>query len=232
MQGKGWDPSSITPEIDALLKLAHKIEITEMIVLDVGANQGDWSKELLLRNPHAKIYAFEPSKVTFELLVKNLSKFSQMSFIQMGLGSKCSKEILHSDYFGSGMASLSKRKINHLNLEFSKEEVVQITTLDKWIDESNLLDLPNILKIDVEGHELEVLQGAEKSLKNLQIVQFEFGGTCLDSRKYFIDYWRFFRNLGFAIYRMAPRGLIKIEFYSEIDETFRFTNLFAIKQDF
>ena len=101
--------------------------------------------------------------------------------------------------------------------------------MDSWYYKSKFDETPNVLKLDVEGHELDVLEGSMETLKNIQIVQFEFGGTCIDSRKYFLDYWRFFSNLGFDLYRMAPKGLIRIISYSERDETFRFTNVFAVK---
>lgn len=53
----------------------------------------------------------------------------------------------------------------------------------------------------VEGHELDVLAGAEEALKSVQLVQFEFGGCNIDTRTYFQDFFYFFQQHGFAIHR-------------------------------
>jgi hypothetical protein len=84
--------------------------------------------------------------------------------------------------------------------------------------------------MDVEGHELEILEGAKNSLINLEIIQFEFGGANIDTRTYFQDFWYFFQNSGFEIYRLIPSGTMLITHYSECDETFRTTNYIAVKK--
>jgi hypothetical protein len=84
--------------------------------------------------------------------------------------------------------------------------------------------------MDVEGHELEVLQGARRTLEDIRIVQFEFGGSNIDTRTFFQDFWYFFDEIDFQIYRLTPSGPIIVSSYSEQDETFRSTNYFAIRR--
>ena len=83
--------------------------------------------------------------------------------------------------------------------------------------------------MDVEGHELDVLKGATKALQDISIIQFEFGGSNIDTRTYFQDFWYFFSDLGFDLYRLGPRKPLRITNYSEHDETFRPTNYIAVK---
>ena len=128
---------------------------------------------------------------------------------------------------GSGLASLSKRKLSHFNINFDHFEEVKVITLDKWNETWNLS--PDLIKLDVEGHELSVLNGAKKILESTRVVQFEFGGANIDTKTYFQDFWYFFRDRGFRIYRIAQIGPIEIEKYSESEECFLPTNFLAVK---
>ena len=67
-----------------------------------------------------------------------------------------------------------------------------------------------------------------KYLKEIKIVQFEFGGCNIDSRTYFQDFYYFFTERNFEIYRLSPRGLKKIDKYSESDEIFDTTNFICL----
>jgi hypothetical protein len=133
---------------------------------------------------------------------------------------------LWSDHPGSGLASLTKRNLDLLGMDFDIQERVSITTLDTWCEKNHTW--PDALKIDVEGMELAVLHGAERALTTVKVLQFEFGGTQIDQRLYFADYFRFFHDRGFDIYRVAPRRLLPIPNYSELDETFQTTNYLAL----
>lgn len=136
--------------------------------------------------------------------------------------------MLYSDKEGSGLASLTKRRVDHFGIDFLHQENVEVTTLDKWASINGFE--PQLLKIDVEGHELDVLKGSIQTLTKLEVVQFEFGGSNIDSRTYFQDFWYFFNNLNFSIFRIAGSSLIPILGYKEQDETFRTTNYLAVRK--
>jgi hypothetical protein len=88
------------------------------------------------------------------------------------------------------------------------------------------------LKIDTEGHELDVLNGALNMIKNkkTQIVTFEFGGCNIDSRTYFQDFYYFFKDNDMKnMFRITPSGyLAPIIKYKEIYEQFRTTNFLVV----
>jgi hypothetical protein len=90
----------------------------------------------------------------------------------------------------------------------------------------------DFMKIDVEGHELAVLNGAIKSLKGrlIKALSFEFGSGNLNSRTFFHDFWDMLTPLGFHIFRILPSSrLMPINKYSEDCEYFRgATNYIAI----
>lgn len=118
------------------------------------------------------------------------------------------------------------RNLKHINLDFDKSENVEIRRLDSFLEQNSLK--PDFFKIDVEGHELSVLEGLGALIKELKVIQFEFGGTDIDSRVFFQDFWKFFERKDFDLYRLTPKGKILVNSYSENDEVFSFTTYFAI----
>jgi hypothetical protein len=62
----------------------------------------------------------------------------------------------------------------------------------------------------------------------VKAVQFEFGGTAIDARKYFRDYWNLFKEMDFSIYRYTPGGPMQITQYSEKEERFEYMNYVAV----
>jgi hypothetical protein len=128
------------------------------------------------------------------------------------------------------MASLTKRRLDHFGIDLNQTEAVTVQSLDHWIKNSENPPLPNILKMDVEGHELDVLIGAQKLLKTIDIIQFEFGGCNIDTRTFFQDFWYFLLERNFALFRITPRGVMLVNSYKESDEIFSTTNYIAVRR--
>jgi len=225
--GFGYD-SGIQNEVKVFSIELSKFKIEKPVILDVGANLGDWSKTIKTYFPKAEIHAFEPSRVTYLDLVDSLRVIENVSTYNFGLGEAEQSQLLFYDNEKSGMASLYRRDLSRISIEFDKFEKVEIKRLDNWLMESRVK--ANVLKIDVEGHELSVLRGLGEHLHEFKLIQFEFGGTDIDSRTFFQDFWNFFRNTNFSLYRLTPRGKIPIRSYAETDEVFSFTTYLAIAE--
>lgn len=227
LQGKGFN-GGIDFEVEIAYDFLDEIGFTDIVVLDIGANVGDYSAAILRVFPRAKVFAFEPSSSALKILDNRFKDNGFVTIVPFALGSTCSVETLWSDVQGSSLASLSKRRLNELNTGFNKSERVEVRTLDSWADTSKIV--PNFIKIDVEGHEIDVLKGGSKTLANVSLIQFEFGGTNIDSRTFFRDFWYLLTETGFKIYRVSPDGPIHISHYSESAECFAYTNFFALKK--
>ena len=227
--GKGSGAWSTAKEAELIANFARKIGLNEVFAIDAGANRGDWSASFLDCLPNARILAFEPSQHAFEILQQRFLIDDRVLCSRIALGKVNSTTNLYSDTGGSGLGSLTKRRVEHFNIEFNHVEEVEVQTLDSWIRILNDVAKPNILKMDVEGHEFDVLEGASETLKGINIIQFEFGGSNIDTRTFFQDFWYFFQKLGFEIYRLTPSNPILLKNYSESDETFKATNYVAVR---
>jgi FkbM family methyltransferase len=228
-QGKGWGATSLSAEIKAHVRIISSLGISNIVALDVGANQGEWSIALIKALPESTIHAFGPSSKAFDLLSQNIKQYDKILSHKIALSDQEVSAPIYFDEEGSGQASLVNRRLEHFGTTWKKFEVVKVTTLDKWLASGPFLK-PNVMKLDIEGFELAALKGASKTLEFIKVVQFEFGGTSIDTKVFFQDYWYFFKDLNFDLYRFGPRGLQPINHYSEQDESFSVTNFFAIRK--
>jgi FkbM family methyltransferase len=228
--GKGSGAWSTAEEAKATSEFIQGLGLQEVVAIDAGANVGNWSAEFLKCLPAAQVIAFEPSKVAFSKLSERFANDNRVNCVNSALGKIDEVSTLYSDEGGSGLGSLTKRRVEHFNIDFGHQEKIQVHTLDSWINK-NRVKTPNVLKMDVEGHEYDLLLGAKETLRNIKVVQFEFGGSKIDSRTYFQYFWYFFQYLGFTIYRLTPVKPLLIKHYSESDESFRATNYVAIRNN-
>lgn len=201
-------------------------------IFDVGANKGQFLQLILkhLNNVDCIIHCFEPSKETFKMLTGS-SKFDErVKLNNIGLYKEKGKFLLHYDSVGSGLASLTKRELNHFDTNFNKSEEVIVDTVDNYC-RNNSVDHIHLLKIDIEGHERDALLGASRmfAAKSIDIVTFEFGGCNIDTKTYFQDFWYFFKEVNFSLFRITPSGYLHpLKSYRENFEQFRTTNFLAI----
>lgn len=221
---------SVNGERALLERLAHSRRNLDgrWTVVDAGANVGDWSATasgvLAGAGIDHVVWAFEPGLEAFARLVERTSSLTSVRPQRLALGSEEGEAVLHYDRLGSGLASLYSRR--HVTLDH--EELVDVTTLDRFRDRHGI-DAIDLLKLDVEGHELAVLSGAARTLAEGGVcaVQFEFGGTHIDSRTFFCD---LYDALGpdFQIHRILRDGLRPLGVWSERSEIFRLGNYLAI----
>ena len=160
IQGIGYGGFSIKKEISS----SRKYIPNGKIFVDVGGNKGLYTQEILrIFNPD-EVHVFEPSRTNVEILKSKFSDNSKVVINAMGLSNKDTNSVLYSNESGSGLGSLTKRRLDHFGLDFSVEESIKLIRFDEyWKSNSKLIDL---MKIDVEGHELEVLDGIGDFINN------------------------------------------------------------------
>lgn len=214
----------------------HAAEGVPLLIFDVGANKGQFLHlmEQGLQGIACHIHAFEPSKYTYQALSDNAKIYSNVTLNNFALGKRVGEFELFYDQPGSGLASLTKRELTHFNIDFKYSEKVHVDTLDNYCTRNGIQAVDH-LKLDIEGHELDVLEGGVQMFRNQQIrmVSFEFGGCNIDSRTYFRDFYNFFRDHGMnKIFRIVPSGyLVPVHQYKEMYEQFRTTNFLVLTSE-
>jgi FkbM family methyltransferase len=137
-------------------------EIRDRSIIDVGAYVGD-SSLILSKYTNKKVYAFEPFPEAFRELVENVSlnKSYKIEPVKLGISDIC------------GLRKLYFAKVKNLSIStndpersLSKGEYdsieIQTITIDKFVQENNIT--VGLIKIDAEGAERDVLEGARKTI--------------------------------------------------------------------
>lgn len=202
------------------------------IVFDVGANLGQFLGATLAAFPDGRcdVHCFEPGVGTFRRLSERHGTVANVRLNNVAVGKERGEATLWYDQEGSGIASLTKRDLAHFGVRFDSSETVTTTTLDAYCVEHGIPRI-DLLKLDIEGHELDALNGAAELFRRhaIGMVMFEFGGCNIDTRTFFRDFWHFFGDAGMQLYRITPGGYLDLlSRYAESLEQFRTTNFLAV----
>lgn len=222
-------------ETDEISGEAHFIRFLKSknpkLILDVGANEGQFA-QLCLRLTEAEVISFEPHPLTFQKLQKNIQNNRWRGF-EMGLGSENGELELfdHAGQAGSQHASFQQGVFTEVHQTAYETHSVAVKTLDSLAAEFG--DQPiDLLKIDVEGFELEVLKGATQLLQNKRIamVMFEFNSMNIASHASFTSFEKLLE--GYDLYRLMPKAFYPLKGENFLfKEIFAYQNLLAIRRD-
>lgn len=130
-------------------------------VVDIGGNRGIYTFHLWKIG--AKVHVFEPNPKCFEILSKWGVNKNRIFLYQVALSKISSFATLHIPIDEFGIEHDSSASIENLEFRNSREQVVQIQTLDYY----EFSDV-KFIKIDVEGHEHDVIEGAIKTISKFK----------------------------------------------------------------
>ena len=146
-------------------------------VLDIGARVVSWT--MAMNKFCGRVVAFEPDKLHYECLVKNVPE--DVETHQLAIGAEEKMISLSEDDF-----TQSKRVVG--------EGTIPMITIDRLgIDDIDLI------KIDVEGFEMEVLKGAEKTLGNVQYIMIELNNATKKYGSSNIEIENYIGSLGYKV---------------------------------
>lgn len=172
-------------------------------VLDIGARWGTYTLLLAGRcGPNGRVYAFEPNPEHRAALASLARKARNLDVRMVAVSDETGKAILHipleDGRQADGLASLAEPRDPYRSVEIER----------LLIDD---LDLPrvNVLKIDVEGHELAVLRGAQATLRRhmpalvVEVEERHRPGSIVETSAYLAEQ----EYDGYAIYRDGVRPI-------------------------
>ncbi len=184
----------------------------ESVILDIGANRGDYAALARAALPEARIYAFEPHPGNFAKLA-DVASALEFEAIASACGAEPGTLTLY-DYpggEGSSHASAFRTVIeeHHVAQSQGRSEAIEVpvTTVDRFLRERTIPHV-DLMKIDVEGLEMSVLDGAKDALDagRIGMVQFEFSELNVRSRTFFYDFNKTLQD--FDLYRILGNGLL------------------------
>jgi FkbM family methyltransferase len=144
-------------------------------ILDVGANKGQFSLVALASNPAARIIAFEPIGHVAKRFRRLHGRTANVSLFEIGLGDENGDRIFHMskrDDSSSFLPITSAQRDLHPGTEEAYTTTFPVRRLDDVLRGQDLVR-PCLLKLDVQGFELEVLKGAIETLKRVDSVYSE-----------------------------------------------------------
>jgi FkbM family methyltransferase len=134
------------------------------VVVDVGANRGDWAAAILRLSQPEAVFAFEPNPAVFELLQARLGPLG-VHCVQAAVGARSGTATLHVEAQTelSSLRALSARgrRIHGVEAAATRQVEVPVVALD---EELAGVDPISLLKLDVQGYEDQVIQGARRVL--------------------------------------------------------------------
>jgi len=139
-------------------------------IIHIGGHFGEEIEIYKKHLPTCLIEIFEPHPITFQYLLKTASKFNGINCYNIALGSRETTMALYTEKANNGQSnSLLKPKIHtkqYPHIIFNETVNVNVKTLDSFNYSKDF----NFLNIDVQGFELEVFKGSQKTLQNIDYI--------------------------------------------------------------
>jgi FkbM family methyltransferase len=205
-------------------------QVRPFVVFDIGAYTGEYTEKVLaVFGDQTQVSCFEPNETTFTILKSSHGAKQNVRLYNFGLGDREESRVLYANGETSSMASLYHRRSDRLNIPGDRISQIPLTTLDLFCKGENI-DRIDFLKMDVEGHELKILNGAENMIRSgsIRFIQFEFGDCNVYSRTFLRDFLDLLRP-HYRVFRILHRGLSPIGEYDEALEVLKVTNYLAEK---
>lgn len=172
------------------------------IIFDIGSSIGWYALKMAKKvGEEGKIIAIEPDTQNYYNLKKNveLNNLRNVSALNIGVWSSKNNLFLKSDKYASFLNVISSEKTSQINED---SILVNVNSLDNIIEELNL-DKVDLIKMDIEGAEIQAIQGAEKLLassQNLKLIIAAYHPTKTGKKSYEIIV-PYLKKLKFEVYQ-------------------------------
>ena len=168
------------------------------VVIDIGAYEGHWTKDLLEVFPNAIVLMVEAQK-SKEMYLKTIAQQNKnVTYSIKLLSAEDNKQVIFNE--NETASQINVLATEEQRLSGKTKTTITIDTLLKNLS----YPLPNFLKLDVQGHEVEVLKGAIKSLATVEVCLLEVTLISLgDGSPLIIELMNFMDSLNFQMYDIS-----------------------------
>ncbi|MFN5030955.1 MAG: FkbM family methyltransferase [Flavobacteriia bacterium] len=142
------------------------------IIYDIGANKGHWAELANKILMPELIVCFEPMRPFFLELQNKKREIPNLESYNIGLGTQQQSIFMHVAGDSSSILPLTDLQFTHFGVKHSGQQEILIDVLDSFVKQEKLIS-PDLIKIDVQGYELEVLKGSKEVLKNTKYLLIE-----------------------------------------------------------
>lgn len=179
------------------------------LVIDIGANVGQFAKKIRQAGYTGEIYSFEPSKQDFASLAKSAQNDLNWKVFNFGFGEKSEFMTLNvmnnSDFSSLLPPSLAGKNIFSSKIKVHHTEKVSIQTFDDFFQGNSLKSKKILFKVDTQGYDLKVISGATSSLKYIDFILNESSFIPIyDSMPDFCEIRDQMRRSGFEVSAILP----------------------------
>jgi len=211
----------------------------DSVIFDIGANIGAMSLQYAKHANEGHVYAFEPTTYAFEKLKTNLSLnpslAERITMVNAFASDQCANNA-DIEAYSSWKIDGSEKDIHPLHggtlkSEEDKSQHIPSITIDKYCQDMDIQRL-DCIKIDTDGHELNVLKGAGDTLHKFHPnIVFEAGLYVIEEHGLeFEEYYEFLAGYRYALYNSKNNKLITLDNYLKQIPLYYTTDIIAIAQ--
>lgn len=195
------------------------IEQFAKVIFDVGCRYDTNFSEF-----NGDVHYFDPNATFLEKL-KSLVKNKESHFNNFGLSDK--NELL--EYYNE-QQSFVNRKITHPDTYMNwTKTIFEVRRADEYIQKNNITSI-DFLKIDTEGYELKVIKGFGDDIQKVKVIQFEYGGTFIDSGDKLKDVVHYLITYGFNNFHyLKHEGLVPL---TNLEDHYEYSNIVCFNSKF
>jgi len=204
----------------------------DSVIFDVGASSGRWTQIALCIMVPKFIYCFEPVPDAFLAAYQLFALRNNVEVLNNIIGNECGKTAFYWYKNNPQLAEMSNL-FGRPNVEAAnsiEKEIIYVDgiTIDYFCKERKIKHI-DYLKIDVEGAEFRVIDGAKEMMEKQTIdyIQFEYGGCFIDARTTLKETVGLLKN-NYALFRIVPSGLLHMSEWIDEMENYLHSNYLAI----
>lgn len=184
-------------------KLAWLEKAQIRTVIDVGANTGQFVKEIRSVLPDAFVYSFEPLRDCYGALVEERKDDRKFKAFHFALGDSHEETVMHRNNYSPSSSLLPMGELHKTLYPHTKDTSTE-KIIVRRLDDMNELDPANLekeilVKIDTQGYEDRVIRGGTRFLKHTKAMIVETSFTTLyEGQLLFADIYAMLAALGFG----------------------------------